>query len=227
MNNYNLDNYINLDKTLFKYYKDKDNINITDNIYPLCIDNRQLCAPPNNQFYSPYCAGYAVSNYFEAIIWKKTGKLIDLNAEKIYIKAKEIDSNKEINGTTLESAIKSALNLCNLDETSEISIVSSSDKNLKEKIKYIIHKFDFALAGITISPEWYYCNNKNYIIKNSNINLGGHAILITGYNKIGCFIQNSWGMNWGSKGFAIIPWEVIQKDILYICYLNNYHTLLN
>lgn len=36
---------------------------------------------------------------------------------------------------------------------------------------------------------------------------GGHAVAIIGYTRDGFIIQNSWGEDWGHKGFALLPYE--------------------
>ena len=36
---------------------------------------------------------------------------------------------------------------------------------------------------------------------------GGHAFALVGYNEIGFLVQNSWGADWGKKGFATLPYE--------------------
>ena len=36
---------------------------------------------------------------------------------------------------------------------------------------------------------------------------GGHAFALVGYNEQGFIIQNSWGEDWGSYGFALLPYE--------------------
>ncbi|MGH1481839.1 MAG: C1 family peptidase [Geminicoccales bacterium] len=36
---------------------------------------------------------------------------------------------------------------------------------------------------------------------------GGHAFAIVGYNERGFIIQNSWGVAWGLKGFALLTYE--------------------
>jgi hypothetical protein len=35
---------------------------------------------------------------------------------------------------------------------------------------------------------------------------GGHAFALVGYNERGFVVQNSWGPDWGSKGFALLPY---------------------
>jgi hypothetical protein len=37
--------------------------------------------------------------------------------------------------------------------------------------------------------------------------LGGHAYILVGYNRIGFLVQNSWGTDWGDKGFATLPYD--------------------
>lgn len=41
----------------------------------------------------------------------------------------------------------------------------------------------------------------------STVDDGGHAFVIVGYTRTGFILQNSWGTDWGSGGFAIITYE--------------------
>ena len=36
---------------------------------------------------------------------------------------------------------------------------------------------------------------------------GGHAFALVGYNELGFVVQNSWGEDWGARGFALLPYE--------------------
>ncbi|HET9822348.1 MAG TPA: C1 family peptidase [Burkholderiaceae bacterium] len=36
---------------------------------------------------------------------------------------------------------------------------------------------------------------------------GGHAFALVGYNEMGFVVQNSWGPDWGTHGFALLPYE--------------------
>jgi hypothetical protein len=37
--------------------------------------------------------------------------------------------------------------------------------------------------------------------------MGGHAFLLAGYNEVGFLVQNSWGSDWGSGGYATLRYE--------------------
>jgi hypothetical protein len=45
------------------------------------------------------------------------------------------------------------------------------------------------------------------VIKRSGSADGGHAVAIVGYTPQGFIIQNSWGPDWGTGGFALLPYE--------------------
>lgn len=53
-----------------------------------------------------------------------------------------------------------------------------------------------------------------YPDKNKESLLGGHAVLLVGYNnKQGIYIvRNSWGSRWGDKGYFYMPYKVIQDN---------------
>jgi hypothetical protein len=45
---------------------------------------------------------------------------------------------------------------------------------------------------------------------------GGHAVVIAGYDQVGFWIHNSWGPEWGTEGFAVLPyeaWERHRRDV--------------
>jgi C1A family cysteine protease len=37
--------------------------------------------------------------------------------------------------------------------------------------------------------------------------MGGHCILIVGYNENGFIIRNSWGNLFGNKGYTLLPYN--------------------
>lgn len=103
----------------------------------------------DSQGNTPHCAGYSICNLCEALIWKKTGKLINLNADQVYAKAKEIDGDLNSDGTYLEAAIKAALKLGGFDGSNiKIGVIynDGTDETV-EMMKFLIHKYDFLHCG--------------------------------------------------------------------------------
>lgn len=45
---------------------------------------------------------------------------------------------------------------------------------------------------------WFYSSNRQ---------AQGHAVTIVGYNADGFIIKNSWGPNWGNKGYAVVSYD--------------------
>lgn len=112
-NRYYIEKYKDFDKIIKTYYQAKDKlgriVNVDGIVNPLKIDNRQLASVTDNQGQTPHCAAYSICNWAEAILWKRTGRLINLNADQVYAKAKELDGSPNSDGTWLEYAIKAAV----------------------------------------------------------------------------------------------------------------------
>lgn len=57
--------------------------------------------------------------------------------------------------------------------------------------------------------------------KASEQNLGGHAVAIVGYstalfrNKGGFILRNSWGNEWGDKGYFYMPFDYVNKGLAF------------
>lgn len=204
---------MDLDNVYLETYK-ANNISLTDIINPLNIDNRSQVSVPEDQNANPICACVSVGNLIESIIWKKTGHLINIDSKRIYDIAKEIDGRPTIDGTDLASAIKAVSKLLNYEIT--YKIFNRCDNNI-EQIKHLIHKYGFTLGGFNITAGWMECDDKSPIIKKSDIVCGNHAVLICGYDKQGLYIQNSYGKEWGHKGFGILPWSIFNNEVVYLC----------
>ena len=45
--------------------------------------------------------------------------------------------------------------------------------------------------------------------------LGGHAVLLVGYNKTKkvFIVRNSWGTNWGDKGYFYMPFDIVKPNM--------------
>lgn len=224
MDKYKLDNIVIKTK-----FADKDKNPIDGIVCPLKIDNRQLCSPTDNQGDSPHCAGYSAAQIAEAIYWKRTGKLVNMDAHQIYAKAKELDGHIEQNGTGVTQALIAALLLSAFRNKEAVQVNEIYGNGMDDtivKVKNVIHKYDFILGGFRITDDWYNCVNGKYIINNSaNRFIGGHGVVICGYDSQGLFIQNHWSKDWGAKGFAKIPWNVFKEEFLMGAYVSNAYAL--
>jgi C1A family cysteine protease len=80
--------------------------------------------------------------------------------------------------------------------------------------------FPVAIA-MTITYDLFYLvgalNKQNYVgtLEKGYKEAGGHAMTIVGYddNLGGFIVENSWGSNWGDKGYWLLKYEVAVNDI--------------
>ena len=211
------------DKVIIKtYYQAKDLngmlANVDGIVNPLKIDNRQLMAPTDDQKNYPSCAGFSACTLIESLYWKLTGHLVQLDSLQVYAKAKTIDGCPNEEGTMLESSLKAALNLCDFDFLRNAKVelfYNDKSESTVELTKYLLHRYDFLQVGFMIDEAWYSCNNDNYVLKSSGRQCGGHAVNLAGYDKQGVYVMNQWGTSWGAKGFAIMPWNIYIKELIY------------
>ena len=190
---------------------------------PYEVDNRYLCSKTDDQGDTPTCAGHSIAQYLEAYHYKRTCKLVDINAFQLYARAKELDGSINSDGTNLEAVMQAGMEIAGLKNKQMRTYMSTRDQRAIDQVKMLLLKYDILLAGFAITSGWYNCNNTNYKIVHTNRNLGGHAVLLCGFSdeEGGFFIQNQWGINWGSKGFAVIPYDVFLKEFIYCGWLTN------
>lgn len=230
-NQYYIDKYKDFDKIIATKYQAKDAdgklIDIDGIVTPLKIDNRQEFSVIDNQGNLPHCAGFSVCGIIESLIWKRTGKLINLDASQVYARAKQIDGDIDTDGTYLESAYKAALELGGLGKYSKdvsLGFIYNAYPTdvLKQLVKRLLHKYEFLEAGFNITNGWYEAGERTrYKVLHGNVNYGGHAVAIVGADEECAYIANSWGKDWCAKGFCMMPWNVFKQEFMYACYLQN------
>ena len=179
-------------------------------VAPKKLDFRDMCLEPNDQGSTPHCAGYATAGYIEVQKWRINHYPEQIDGDAIYETAKKLDNNTE-DGTTLESAANAAISMGLISGTPKLINAGVND------IKFAIHSYLACIAGFNITNEW------NYVDKNGSIRdlgnraqfLGGHAVLICGYDSDGVYIQNSWGSSWGLYGFIHLSWKQYNHQFMY------------
>lgn len=177
---------------------------------PLTVLNLAAATKTEDQGASPKCAAYSCSSFAENILWRRTGRIpSDIDPSSLYNRAKQLDGDPRGDGTTLTAVLQALLDqkIFAADRCAVRTILSTFD------VKAAIHRYGACLLGLNISEEWY--KGRTYITETSSKLVGGHAVLCTGYDSDGCWIQNSWGQNWGSQGFARIAWPAFNRQFMY------------
>jgi hypothetical protein len=192
-------------------------------IAPRRVDSRDMCLSSSNQYKTPHCAGYTTAGYLEFYNWKTLHYPAQVDGDAIYAEAKKIDGNNRP-GTRLKSAARAAIKMGLINGKAkyvDFPSVNRSDLSRKEKrqtsIKFALHQYGVVLSGFGITDEWNWVDKNTGMIRDMGENSskrGGHAVLLCGYDDSGVYIQNSWGDQWGHYGFAILNWDMYDRQFM-------------
>lgn len=178
------------------------------------------CTPVENQKGKPYCAAFAASSYAESILWRKRNYPEEIPIEPIYEEAKKIDGLPLIPGTSLEAAMQALLNLGYFDKDKcKVKLfygeAAGRDDGL-QSVKFAVHSYGCCVAGFNITDSWYKPSFFGNVIdaRKKDVNLGLHAVLITGYDKSRVRLLNSWGKSYGDDGFVWISNEAFKRQFV-------------
>ena len=177
---------------------------------PLSVMCLSSATRTEDQGSTPMCAAYSASSMAENLLWRKSGTLPrDIGPEGLYRRAKTIDGDPFGSGTTLTAVCNALLDAKVFDENicSVRTILSPFD------VKAAVHRYGCCLLGLNITNEWYRGNTE--IESTVATFVGGHAVQCVGYDKDGCWVQNSWGEKWGDHGFAHILWPAFNRQFMY------------
>ena len=82
------------------------------------------------------------------------------------------------------------------------------DKDSIMMIQSALNEVGAVYASATVHAGWYLDEESELVeIPHSDREVGNHAFAIVGYRPEGFIILNSWGPDWGFKGFAILSYE--------------------
>lgn len=192
---------------------------------PEAVNNRQYCTEVEDQGDKPWCAAYTAAAFAENILWRKTGRKSQIEPEMLYTWAKAHDGDPNGDGTTLDCAANALTAFKLFDpKLCKVRLVGRGWLGTDEAdIKATIHRFGCFLGGFNITEEWYGLAQRGItnVIGKKSPTLGGHAVLVVGYNAAGVWIENSWGTDWGDKGFGFIEWKAVRQQFMYGVVLSN------
>jgi C1A family cysteine protease len=203
------------------------------------VDLRQYCSPIEDQGNLGSCTGNAIAGAIE-LLHKRQNRTLDISRlfiyyyERLFIGTVNYDS-----GAYIRDGIKACYTYGAPTENlwpyniSKFRNAPSKEAILdaaKRKVTSYQRAADFnavidAITSgypVTIGFSVYSSFDTNTVAKTGimpypNVSkeklLGGHAVLLVGYNKDNqTFIaRNSWGTSWGDKGYFYMPFQVIQN----------------
>jgi C1A family cysteine protease len=205
---------------------------------PASIDLRNYCSPVDNQGTISSCTGCAITSAIELIL-NKEQRFIDISRLFIYYQERLMESSvNSDSGAYIRDGIKACYTYGAPAEklwayNPRLVTVRPSDEAYADAIKRKVvsywrcTNFDSvksALAlgypviiGFLVYSSFFSLDTiRTGIMKYPNTKierlLGGHAVCLVGYNdRTQMFIaKNSWGTNWGSRGYFYMPYRVIQ-----------------
>jgi C1A family cysteine protease len=210
---------------------------ITAKASPIIVDLRNYCSPIETQGSLGSCTGQAIAGAIE-LLNKRNGNYKDISRLFIYYYERLIlgtvnydsgayirDGIKATNhyGASLESYWP-----YNIKKFKQEPIAEAKNDALKRKVTRYerVNNFNECIDALTngypvimgfkvytsfMSANVAKTGNMPYPNTKREKLLGGHAVLLVGYNKTKkVFIaRNSWGTNWGDGGYFYMPFNVV------------------
>ena len=192
-------------------------------VAPLEVDLRGYETRTENQGQLPYCAAYTAAGFTENIKWRVNGYPKDIDPVPLYKFAKTIDGDPNGDGTTLDAVCEALRHYGYFDaDKCRTRLIWGDEGNARDNIRFALHRYGVALGAFNITEEWYDKNKVNHVVAIPNSpHIGGHAVEICGFNQQGVIVHNSWGVEWGLKGFAIVSWSEFDSQFIYAAVLTN------
>jgi C1A family cysteine protease len=208
---------------------------------PATVDLRQWCSPIENQGNCGSCTSHAGIGLLEWYQRRAFGKHIDMSRLFLYKVTRNLMGVTGDQGAFLRTTIQSMAmigappernypyNINNFDKEPS-AFVYSLAQNYKS-IKYyritpvsgksqLDTLLDFLAGGLPFMFGFtvYSSISNNAMIpypKPGDYVEGGHAIMAVGYDETKkCFIiRNSWGTEWGDKGYGYLPFSYISSGL--------------
>jgi hypothetical protein len=174
-----------------------------------------------NQGDKPYCVGYSTASLKMHQEFKEHKKYYTFDPDWLYAECKKVDGYNG-DGTYLRVALKIIQETGYLAKAERYKLKDNTNFKIekyvrltsKQQIREALYHIGPVVFGITVD-EGIYAPVRGIVAEPHGKEQGGHAMLIVGYDdnkkchgSRGAFrIKNSWGKEWGSRGFAWLPYS--------------------
>lgn len=204
---------------------------------PDSFDLRSSQSPVENQFHFGICYAMAGTAFQEYWNTKEYGTLIDLSERFVVWGTKKISGLTEIQADYLVNAIKAIISFgtpLEKDYPNDFSLswerfIEEPPAEIKQKALEFRGKTYWRVdtdleslrqaiyqnkSPLFIGMPWYSSYNKPEADGRLPLPSGkksGHAVLCVGWEGEKLWFKNSWGTDWGAKGYFYIPFNDFQK----------------
>ena len=214
---------------------------ITSKASPNIVDLRSYCSPIENQGSLGSCTGQAIAGAIE-LINKRSGKPTDVSRlfiyyyERLLLGTVNYDSGAYIRdgikatnhyGASLESLWPHDISKFKLEPINEAKTDALNRKVTRyERVTNFNGCIDALTNGypVIIGFHVYTSCMSASVARTGNMPypntkreklLGGHAVLLVGYNKTKkvFIVRNSWGESWGAKGYFYMPFDIVKPNM--------------
>jgi C1A family cysteine protease len=214
---------------------------VTQKVSPNVVDLRKYCSPIENQGSLGSCTGQAIAGAIE-LLNKRGGKHNDVSRlfiyyyERLILGTVNYDSGAYIRdgikATNKYGASLESLWPHDIRKFRQEPITEAKNDALNRKVTRYERVNDFngcidaltngypIIMGFRVYDSFMSKNvARTGIMPYPNTKreklLGGHAVLLVGYDKRKkVFIaRNSWGTNWGDKGYFYMPFDIVKPNM--------------
>ena len=211
-------------------------------VLPIRVDLRQFCPPVEDQGNLGSCTANALVGILEFLELKDKLLLVDLSRLFIYYNERVIEHTVDSDsGATLRDGMKSLVKLGVCPELDWKYIISKfavrpSAKSFHDAAQHRVVSYHRILTldemknclaqgfpfvfGFTVYESF----ESSKVAKTGVVDMpkpdeaviGGHAVVAVGFDdlKKRFIVRNSWGENWGMKGYFTIPYKYLTNQNL-------------
>ena len=203
------------------------------------VDLRVYCSPIEDQGNLGSCTGNAVAGAIE-LLDKRAGRTLDVSRLFIYYYERLLEGTVNydsgayirdgIRATNKYGAPLESLWPYNISKFRTAPTTAAVNDAAKRKVTLYERAVDFnacidslnngfpVIVGFDVyssfeTPSVARTGMMPYPNTSRESLLGGHAVLLVGYNNATqrFIVRNSWGTNWGDRGYFYMPYQVIQN----------------